>query len=309
MARHSPISPAQSSPPESASDAGRLIGSSPAMRGVRQQLRQLAPFPWSARIEGERGTGKNVAAGLLHDISGRTGVFVRCGLNVISAGEGREVGELLGWTRGAFTGAFTGQPGVFERAHRGTLFLNELGIASPRVQEILLHVLEEKTIQRLGEQVPRAVDVRVVFATNSDLAGAVAAGRFRADLYDRLGIHVVRIPALRDHMEDIPELAAEILTRKALQAGVDPTVLRPAEIDRLMTHDWPGNVRELENVLEHYVIFRQLPASLPRPRNGAAWRAAVKASLAMSGGNKSAAAKALGVSRKTLHGHLKKRCS
>lgn len=278
------------------------------MCAVRQQLLCLAPFPWPVRVEGPRGTGKNLAARFLHYASRRTGAFVRCGLNVVSAAEGRELAELFGWARGAFTGAMHAEPGVFERAHEGTAFLNELGIASQRVQEILLHLLDERTVQRIGEHVPRPVNVRVVFATNVPLDAAVRVGAFRADLYDRLGLHVVRMPALSARMEDLPELAAAILVRKAREAGVDAPQLPPTDIDRLMTYDWPGNVRELENALEHFVVFRRLPPSIPRARRPArAWRAAVAASLEKCGGNKSAAARALGISRKTLHAHLKQR--
>jgi two-component system response regulator HydG len=278
------------------------------MCAVRQELRSLAPFPWPVRVEGARGTGKNLAARLLHDASGRTGGFVRCGLHLVSAAEGRELAELFGWARGAFTGAVHAEPGVFERAHRGTAFLNELGIASPRVQEILLQLLEERTVQRIGEHVPRPVDVRVVFATNVHLEAAVRAGTFRADLYDRLGLHVVRMPTLSARMEDLPELVATILTRKAAEAGVEPPQMPPADLDRLMTYDWPGNVRELENALEHYVVFRRLPSPIPRAQRGVhVWHAAVTRSLEQSGGNISAAARALGISRKTLHAHLKQR--
>ena len=278
------------------------------MCGVRQQLRSLASFPWPVRIEGARGTGKNLAARLLHDASGRSGAFVRCGLHLVSAAEGRELAELFGWARGAFTGAVHAEPGVFERAHRGTAFLNELGIASPRVQEILLHLLEERTVQRIGEHVPRPVDVRVVFATNVQLEAAVAAGRFRADLYDRLGLHVVQMPTLSARMEDLPELVAAILIRKAAEARVEAPELPPADLDRLMSYEWPGNVRELENALEHFLVFRRLPSPVPRARRGKhAWHAAVLKSLEQTGGNKSAAARALGISRKTLHAHLKRR--
>lgn len=306
MARHTMSSSALTNLPEPAPGLSLLVGSSPAMRAVRQQLDSLAPFPWPVRIEGPRGTGKNLAARFLHNASRRTGAFVRCGLNVVSAAEGRELAELFGWARGAFTGAVHGQPGVFERAHEGTAFLNELGVASRRVQEILLHLLDERAVQRIGEPVPRPVNVRVVFATNVSLEKAVRAGAFRADLYDRLGLHVVEMPALGARMEDLPELAAAIIVRKAREAGVEPPELRPADVDRLMTYHWPGNVRELENALEHFVVFRRLPASIPRSRRPArVWRAAVTASLEQCGGNKSAAARALGISRKTLHAHLK----
>lgn len=307
VARHAMSSSALPHAPEPTSGLSMLVGSSPAMCAVRQQLHSLGPFPWPVRIEGARGTGKNVAARFLHHASRRTGAFVRCGLNVVSAAEGRELAELFGWARGAFTGAVHAEPGVFERAHEGTAFLNELGIASPRVQEILLHLLDERTVQRIGEHVPRPVNVRVVFATNVSLEPAVRAGAFRADLYDRLGLHVIRMPTLAARMEDLPELAAAILIRKAREAGVNAPRMRPGDIDRLMTYEWPGNVRELENALEHFVVFQRLPPPIPRMRPPRAWRAAVAASLEQCGGNKSAAARALGISRKTLHAHLKQR--
>jgi DNA-binding NtrC family response regulator len=285
-----------------------LLGDGPAMRAVHEQLRAVAGVPWAVRIEGERGTGKNVAAQLLHRVSGRSGSFVKCGLNVVSANEGREVAELVGWARGAFTGAVRGQAGVFEDAHGGTAFLNEMGLASRRVQEVLLELLEDQVVRRLGERRSRPVNVRVICATNTDLEAAVQAGTFREDLYDRLGVLVIRMPALREHLEDLPELASAILTRKAEQAGVRPPDLQPRDLNRFLSYEWPGNVRELEKALEHYVTFRRLPAFFPSPkRQVRSWHVLVQQYLAQCDGNKSAAARALGVTRQGLIKYLRQR--
>lgn len=287
-------------------DSDLLTGSSAVMRVVRAEITRAAQFPWPVRIEGPRGTGKNLAAKLYHAATSRTGRFVRCGLNVISAGQGRELAELVGWARGAFTGAYHSQAGAIERAHQGTIFFNEVALASTCVQEILLDLMDERTVQRIGECVPRAVDVRMVFATNASLEKAVCDATFRADLYDRLGIVIIRMPALRTHLEDIPELISTLMVRLANEAHVEPDVLKPAEIDRLLGYSWPGNVRELEDALKYRMIRKRLPDMIPRQtRERRNWRGAVPATLAKWNGNKSKAARELEISRKTLYEHLR----
>ncbi len=288
-------------------DTPILVGSSAAIQLVREQIATMAPFPWPVRIEGERGTGKNVAARLLHDASGCSGAFVQCGLNVVSASEGRELAELSGWARGAFTGAIHAYAGAAEQAHLGTLFLNEIGLASSRVQQILLGLFDQKAIRRMGEALWRPVKVRVVFATNANLEAAVKAKTFRDDLYDRLGRHVITMPPLRTRLEDVPELAATLLVRKAAEAGVSAPVLRLSEMDRLMSHRWPGNVRDLEDALEHYIMWRRLPTWVPGARRrSTGWPSLVAAALEQCRGDKTAAADALGISRKTLYAHLRR---
>jgi DNA-binding NtrC family response regulator len=262
--------------------------------------------PWPVRIEGPTGTGKGLAARLLHEWSGRRdGPFVACHLNVVS--DGLEVAELVGHVRGAFTGAIADRRGVFEAAHGGTLFLDEIVLASPRVQQALLQLLEERAVRRLGEQRVRGLDVRLVFATNANLEQAMLAGAFRRDLYYRLGSLRVRMPALREHVEDIPALAERILEMKCLQADVPRRTLPPDLLDTLMRHDWPGNVRELDRALEHYVTFGALPASIRPGAPAADWRERVDEVLRQTGGNKTEAARLLGISRQTLHEVLRER--
>lgn len=193
-----------------------LIGSTRRMREVREQLRSLAPVPWPVRIEGPSGSGKSVAARLLHEWSPlASGPFVSCNVGMIASG--LEIGELVGHARGAITGAVSDRVGVFEAAHGGTLFLDEIGTASPTVQRALLQLIEEGSVRRLGEHRERQVRVRLVFATNADLEAAVLAGDFRVDLLHRLGLLIVKMPSLARHREDIPALANEILAEKALE--------------------------------------------------------------------------------------------
>ncbi len=297
------------SPPSHASTNGDnvLIGHSAAMRALRERVQRAAGFPWPIRLEGPRGSGKNRAAQLFHASSARPGALVRCGLNKVSAIEGSEIGQLVGWVRGAFTGALYDYRGAFERAHRGTLFLNEVHLASRRVQEVLLDLLDGKTFQRLGQQVDTEVDVRIVFATNENLPALAEAGRFRWDLLDRMEDDVIRMPALAEHMEDLPEIAVAIMVKLAREARVEPDVLSPLELDRLMSFGWPGNVRQLENALKCRIKYGKLPDYLPRARRWTvSWDHALQRALTDAHGNKSAAARALGTSRKTLYAHLKR---
>jgi two-component system response regulator HydG len=284
-----------------------LVGSSGVMGAVRRALERLARLPWPVRLEGPSGTGKRVAAHLLHRLSSRRdGPFVPLYLNVLA--EGLEISALVGHVRGAFTGATQGFAGAFEAAHGGTLFLDELAAAPPKVQATLLQLVEEGAVRRLGDQRERPLDVRLVFATNVDLRAAVDAGTFRPDLYHRLGSLVVRLPALREHREDIPELVDHFYTemQRDLAEPLDP--LPPAVVDRLQAYDWPGNVRELQHVLQHYVAFGDLPPHLVAPGARALdWREHVDAALAAHGGNKSAAARALKVTRQTLYDELNAR--
>jgi len=275
------------------------------MQDVRDRLLTFAGLPWPVRIEGPTGSGKGVAARLLHSASCRAaGVFIAQSLTLLAPG--LELARLVGWTRGAFTGAATESPGAFEAAHGGTLFLDEIGCAGPETQAALLQLLEDGVVQRLGESRPRRVDVRPVFATNACLEEGVRARTFREDLYHRLGSLVVRMPALTDHAEDIPELAEAILSRRAAEAGVPPPVLGSSDTEHLLTHDWPGNVRELENALLHFIAVGELPTSVTM-RAGRGWRAQLDESLARHAGNKSAVARDLGVSRRTLYGELARR--
>jgi two-component system NtrC family response regulator len=276
------------------------------MQHVLSVLAQLAAVPWAVRIEGPSGTGKRIAARMLHALSSRGAQpFVRCNLNMIA--DGREHAELVGWARGAFTGAVSDHAGDFEAAHRGILFLDEVGAATAKVQLALLQLVDEGTVRRIGEHRERYVDVRLVCATNADLEAEVAAGRFREDLFFRLGRHVVRMPALAEHREDIPDLVVAILAGKTREAGLRAREPSAAEMEQLMTYDWPGNVRELEHVMEHFVTWGNLPVDLARDGLRSVWRRRVDEVLARHRGNKAATARELGISRQALYDELQRR--
>lgn len=277
-----------------------LLGKSRVMRCVHDQLVALAPLPWHVRIEGPTGTGKTIAARLLHLLSQRArAAFVLCSLAAIP--DSTAIGELVGYRRGAFTGAYENHEGKFEAAHGGTLFLDEIGTASAEVQRALLQFVDTGIVQRLGEVRERPVDARLIFATNEDLSALVSDGRFRADLYYRMGQLVLRMPALAEHTEDIPDLIEHLLSLKAEQAKVPAPQLAPTDLERLMGYNWPGNVRELAAVAEQIVVFGCLPdffSHRPIPRT---WRDQIPEALQRCGGNRAAAARILGVSRQSLH--------
>ncbi len=278
------------------------------MQEVLSTIARLAAMPWPVRIEGPTGSGKRIAARLLHALSARAAApFVLCNLNMIA--DGREHAELVGWVRGAFTGAVSDHAGDFEVSHGGVVFLDEIGAATPTVQLALLQLVDEGAVRRIGDHRVRFVDARVVCATNVDLEAAVAGGRFREDLFFRLGPHVVRMPALVEHREDMPELVAAILARKAREAGLTVRELRPEELEYLMAYDWPGNVRELEHLVEHFVTWGRLPANLAEGSLRSGWRRRVDQVLARHRGNKTAAARELGVSRQALYEALQRRQS
>jgi DNA-binding NtrC family response regulator len=223
---------------------GELVGDSLAMREVFAVLETVAAADVTVLIEGETGTGKELAARAVHDASPRRKapfVAVDCGAlpeNLLDS-------ELFGHVRGAFTGAASARTGVFARADGGTIFLDEIGRIPAPVQARLLRVLEERVIKPLGADAERAIDVRVIAASRDDLDAEVAAGRFRADLLYRLGVVRIALPPLRSRREDLPVLIAELLRRR----GLDTAPAGPG-LDRLLAHGWPGNVRELRNVLD-----------------------------------------------------------
>ena len=283
-----------------------LLGSSAVMEDVREALRRLAPFPWPVRIEGPSGSGKGVAARLLHQLSPwAAGPFVDHPLT--AQAPGLELTDLVGHTRGAFTDARDEQPGAFESAHGGTLFLDEVADATRAAQRALLHLLEHRTVCRVGEHRGRRLDVRVVVATNQDLGKAVTRKRFRRDLFHRLGALVVQLPALREHPDDIPELTGAILERKASTVHRTPPALGVRDIERLMVYSWPGNVRELENVLEYVIVYGSLPADIPAAgRRSRLARQLLVRDAIKEHGNKAAAARALGISRPALYRQLQR---
>lgn len=282
-----------------------LLGKSKVMQRVREQIATLAPLPWHIRIEGPSGSGKSLAARMLHALSTVAGgPFIACSLAMLP--DGMELAELLGHRRGAYTGAIEDRVGVVERAHGGTLFLDELATASGPTQRALLQLVDDRSFRRIGDERSVQVDVRIVFATNADLEAQVVRGSFREDLFHRLGTLVVQMPALADHREDIPELAEHILTQKSRQAGRSVDGLSSAEMDLLVCFDWPGNVRQLEKTIEHYIAFGCLPEILQRMPRAVDWRDRVATALIQSRGNKSAAARALGIPRSMLYAELKR---
>jgi len=234
--------------------AGGLVGNAPAFRAVLDALRQAAPTSATVLLTGESGTGKELAARMLHDLSPRSaGPFVP--IHCAAIPEGILESELFGYERGAFTGASGRKEGRFERAHGGTLFLDEIGEMTPAVQVKLLRVLQDGVVERLGGTQPVQVDVRIVAATNKDLALEVKGGRFREDLFYRLDVVAVRMPPLRERREDISLLAAAFLRRLAERHGKPIRAFTSAALAALEAYGWPGNVRELEHAVERAVVL------------------------------------------------------
>ena len=258
----------------------QLIGDSPAMRGVMDLIRRAAPSEGRVLILGENGTGKELVARALHAGSARSdGPFIS--LNCAAIPRDLVESELFGHEKGAFTGAVRRKAGRFELADGGTLFLDEIGDMDLDTQAKLLRVLQEGEAVRIGGETPYAFDVRVIAATNRDLAEAIAAGRFREDLYYRLNVVPIHIPPLRERREDISALARHFLDRFTIQSGKGARQWSQGAFAALAGHDWPGNVRELENTVERLVILgdgieitgdevrRVLPASTPpKPSDG-----------------------------------------
>ncbi len=233
---------------------GELLGDAPAFRAVLETLRQVAPTSATVLLTGESGTGKELAARLVHDRSPRAaGPFVP--IHCAAIPESLLESELFGHEKGAFTGAFARKEGRFERAHGGTLFLDEVGEMSPAVQVKLLRFLQDGVLERVGGTESLRVDVRLVAATNKDLAAEVKAGRFREDLFYRLDVVSVRLPPLRERREDVPLLAMAFLRRFAEQNARRIAGLSPGALAALERYAWPGNVRELMHALERAVIL------------------------------------------------------
>jgi two-component system, NtrC family, response regulator HydG len=234
--------------------AGGLLGDAAPFRAVLETLRQAAPTSATILLSGESGTGKELAARLVHDLSPRAGgPFVP--INCAAIPEGLLESELFGHERGAFTGAAARKEGRFERAHGGTLFLDEVGEMPASVQVKLLRFLQDGILERVGGTEPLRVDVRVVAATNKDLAAEARAGRFREDLFYRLDVVSVRLPPLRDRREDVLPLASAFLSRVAEKLPKRVTGFVPAAAAALERYAWPGNVRELQHAVERAVIL------------------------------------------------------
>src|SRR3984957_13592426 len=231
-----------------------MIGSSGALTRALENVGRVAPTDATVLITGESGTGKELMARAIHERSHRAArPFIRVNCAAIPA---TLIGsELFGYEKGAFTGAAQRHLGRFERANRGTIFLDEIGDIPAETQVTLLRVLQEREFERVGGTHPVPIDVRVLAATNCDLRAAVVAGKFRADLYYRLNVFPIHMPALRDRMDDIPSLVEHLIARCAAKIGKNVRCVDDDSLERLITYDWPGNIRELQNVLERAVIL------------------------------------------------------
>ncbi|WP_031499219.1 sigma-54-dependent transcriptional regulator [Bryobacter aggregatus] len=301
---------------------GNLIGRSPGMREVFNLIERVAPSRATVLLCGESGVGKDMVARAIHFNSPRRNqplVKINCG----ALPENLMESELFGYEKGAFTGATIAKPGKFEQADTGTVFLDEIGDVPMAVQVKLLRVLQERELERLGSNRTKQIDVRVIAATNVDLRAALEGGRFREDLYYRLNVMPINIPPLRDRKEDIPALALHFLAKY----GDGTQRITPSGLERLLSYEWPGNVRELENVMERSLLLashEQLDAGDIRIDMGPKARAPhvepgflptgmtldeyeqslLKEALKRANGNKSQAARILGITRNALRYRL-----
>jgi DNA-binding NtrC family response regulator/tetratricopeptide (TPR) repeat protein len=296
---------------------GDLLGESSAAITLRDAVHRAARAPFPVLVEGESGSGKELVARAVHKLSPRhTRRF--CAINCAALGDDLIEAELFGHTRGAFTGAACERAGLFEESDGGTLFLDEIGELSPRAQAKLLRVLQEGEVRRIGENLPRRVDVRIVAATNRCLEREAAEGRFRVDLRFRLDVLRISVPPLRERATDVPLLAQHFWRTAITRVGSQATLGQDA-LAALSRYDWPGNVRELQNAIAWMAVHAPrrgrvsatlLPAQLATApmTTGSSFDAAreeferrfVRAALARAGGQRQAAARALGVSRQGL---------
>lgn len=300
-----------------------MIGRSPAMWDLFARVRRVAQHYRSALITGPTGTGKDLVARALHNLSpAREGRFVTCNCSAVV--ETLFESELFGHVKGSFTGATQNKPGLFEHAHGGTLFLDEIGDMPLASQAKLLRVLQNQEVQRVGALHARKVNVRVVAATNHDLGAAIAEKRFREDLYYRLSMVEIRTPRLADRKGDLPSLARHLVARFAAQYGKEIRGLTEQARIRLSQHSWPGNVRELENVIgcaammttSDMIDVQDLPPHLQtravsvRASEGDVLegqeRLLIMQALETAGGNQTEAARILSISRDRLRYKLKK---
>ena len=307
---------------------GNIVGSSAALRKILKSVETVARTDSTVLLLGETGTGKELIARAIHELSPRRErSFVR--MSVAAFPPGLLESELFGHEKGAFTGATTSRAGRLELANRGTLFLDEVGDIPADVQPKLLRVLQEREFERLGSSRTQHVDVRVVAATNRDLERMIEDGSFRSDLYYRLNVFPITVPPLRDRGEDIPALAQHFVTQCSRRMGRKPPVIPEAVMQALKQWKWPGNIRELQNVIERAVILSpdttlvlpmqdmqarsQRVASDPNPKPTGTFvdveREAILRALRESGGviaGASGAAARLGLRRTTLQSKMRR---
>jgi len=304
-----------------------IVGRSALMREVFHTVERVAPTRATVLIAGESGVGKDMVARAIHQHSPRkTHPFVK--INCTALPENLMESELFGYEKGAFTGANVSKLGKFEGADHGTVFLDEIGDVPGSVQVKLLRILQERQFERLGSNITRNVDVRIIAATNVDLRAALEQGRFREDLYYRLNVVPINMPPLRDRREDIPFLAMHFVQKLSKELGTGPKELSPGAVDRLLSHQWPGNVRELENTIERSMVLaagdtlqaadirieaprNSLPVAaqqsplLPEGETLEHWeQMIIRESLRRANGNKSQAARMLGLTRNALRYRL-----
>ena len=297
-----------------------IVGRSAAMQEIFAAIVRMAPTRATVLLAGESGVGKDLIARAIHFHSPRHDKpFVK--INCTALPENLMESELFGYEKGAFTGAVASKPGKFEQGNTGTVFLDEIGDVPPAIQVKLLRVLQEREFERLGSNKTRHIDVRILAATNVDLRVALESGAFREDLYYRLNVLPLNIPPLRARKEDIPYLGEHFARKISTEMGRDCS-LSEAAVAKLMSYDWPGNVRELENVIERSLVLcphDRLEAAdikLDAKRAGPGdflphgvsldqyEQLIIREALARSGGNKSQAAKLLGITRNALRYRL-----
>jgi len=304
-----------------------IIARSAKMQEVLAIVERVATTNSTVLLGGESGVGKDLIARAIHEKSRRaSGPFIK--INSTAIPENLLESELFGYEKGAFTGATTSKPGKFELADKGTLFLDEIGDVPPATQVKLLRVLQEREFERLGGTRTVKVEVRLIAATNRDLRAALEDGTFREDLYYRLNVVPIDIPPLREHKEDVPELVNLFLRKFASDAGRQVTTISQEANNLLLSHYWPGNVRELQNVIERACALAKtsklelndIQLDSPRNRNEAStdrflpdgttldqWEdEMIREALKRAAGNKSQAARLLGLSRNALRYRLSK---
>ncbi len=318
--------PRQTEDGKEAEGLGKMVGSSPSMIQLYNLMKRVAPYDVSVCIEGESGVGKELVATQIHRLSHRNSqsfITLNCGAIPDTLLES----EFFGHEKGAFTGAVSRRLGKLELADRGTLFLDEVAELSPKAQVSLLRVLQQKEISRVGGERAITVDPRIITATHQDLKSLVERGAFRADLYFRLNMITLTVPPLRQRTHDIPDLVGAFLDELGLQFGRDLIGVSRGFMSRLMKHSWPGNVRELKHVLTRAILLEDSPIlrgedfapdvklgshsvgtvyAEPSPDKPMADQNLLMNALKAAGGNKSQAARLLGISRKTLYARLKK---
>lgn len=303
-----------------------ILGSSESIKKMMEVARQAARSRANVLIVGESGTGKGLLSQFIHDQSDcallRKGVLVK--INCTAIPDNLLEAELFGYEPGAFTGATKRKQGKVELAHQGTLFLDEVGIAPPTLQSKLLRFLQEGEFERLGSNETFKIETRVISATNVDLMSAIQSGQFREDLYYRLNVLHIRVPPLRERVEDIPVLAAQFISDSAKKNGREIPLIHPKALDLLTRYNWPGNIRELQNLMERLVVLNITgeirPEDLPHEVGGTKSERMIKVPLGVplkkvermlfeetlrsTNGDKKVAARLLGVHPRTIYRYL-----